>query len=120
MSGLCSHGQNPNACVSCWRLNPTRPPEPRPEPPPRAEVVHLPCDCRLAVRGYDVIRWDKCEEHENTTQVPRWFWMAAKERQLPGYEGRLYNSHTLEERATCLDPTCERAWASKERGKRQA
>jgi hypothetical protein len=131
----CPHGQNTLACVQCWRRNPTAPPPTKPEQPARQEIAHPPCGCRLAVRGFDVIRWDPCEQHEpkeptrepgrHTAPVqltsPRWFWMQCLEGKLAGFEGQTtFDRHSLEERKTCNDPTCERAWASKERGRRQA
>ena len=101
----CPHGQNPQACLSCWRARPSVLVVEEAKPPPEPDatrVVHMACGCRLSVRGGEAWNLQQCAQHGRSKLDAAWFWHEHKAR-IAHWE------HTVDERGGCEDSRCERA-----------
>jgi hypothetical protein len=100
----CPHGQNPQACLDCWRAKPTVPREaPKPDPEPKTtRIVHMACGCRLSLKDGTAWNLSQCGQHNGMKLDATWFWHEHKGR-IAHYE------HSVKERDTCDDQRCMRA-----------
>jgi hypothetical protein len=119
--GLCSHGQNPDACLTCWRAAP-------PEPAPKAlrrvsgawvpmdeeekreapwkgvRVVHRACGCRYTRRWDEVVSGQGCRLHPDVDKNPGWHYEQQRDN-VASWEHELYEPGPAE--GQCEDQRCQ-------------